>query len=119
MKAAGAGVIRGELRVVFDNLPTIAAGLEPAVNGLIRDELETARDDAKGVVPVRTGRLRDSIVVERIADGWALVAGMFYAFLVEFGTRLRPARPYLTPAFNRALVRIGARMPNVLGRLAR
>src|SRR4051794_40536610 len=98
--AGGRAVIRGEMRVVFDRLPTIANGLEPAVVGVIRQELETGAHDARAAAPVRTGRLRDSIVVEQILDGWALVAGVFYAVMVEFGTRLRPARPFLTPAFN-------------------
>jgi hypothetical protein len=58
-------------------------------------------------------------VVEKVMGGYALVAGVFYAILVELGTRLRPARPFLTPAFNAALQRIAARLPNVLGRLGR
>jgi hypothetical protein len=110
-------VIRAEVRVDFDHLPKIAAGLEPAVYGLIAAELETARGDARQAAPVRTGRLRDSIVVEKILEGWALVAGVSYAMLVELGARGRAARPFLQPAFQRALIRVGERLPLVLGRL--
>jgi HK97 gp10 family phage protein len=112
-------VIHGEVRVVFDNLPRIANGLGPAVEGVIVQELEIARAQARTNAPVRTGRLRDSIVVEKVMGGWALTASVFYAVLVELGTRLRPARPFLTPAFAAAMQRIAARLPNVLGRLGR
>lgn len=112
-------VIRGELRVVFDRLPQIAGGLQMAVEGAIHDELEVARGEARDAAPVRTGRLRDSIVVEKIMGGYALVAGVFYAVLVELGTRLRPARPFLTPAFNRAMQRLGGRLAVALRGLAR
>ncbi|MGE4164205.1 MAG: HK97 gp10 family phage protein [Vicinamibacterales bacterium] len=112
-------MIRGELRVVFDHLPRIASGLQPAVDGVIAHELGQARDEARADAPVRTGRLRDSIVVEKIAGGYALVAGVFYAILVELGTRLRPGRPFLLPSFTRAVGRIGHRLPDALARLAR
>ena len=112
-------MIRGELRVVFDHLPRIAAGLQPAVDDLIRSELEAGRSEAQAAAPVRTGRLRDSIVVEKVMGGYALVAGVFYAILVELGTRLRPGRPFLLPAFTRSMTRIGQKLPDVLARLAR
>jgi HK97 gp10 family phage protein len=112
-------VIRGELRVVFDHLPRIASNLQSTVDGVIVHELELGRDEARGNAPVRTGRLRDSIVVEKVMGGYALVAGVFYAILVELGTRFRPGRPFLMPAFTRALTRIGQCLPDALGRLVR
>lgn len=112
-------MIRGELKVVFDNLPRIAAGLQPTVDALIAAELEQGRREAREAAPVRTGRLRDSIVVERVMGGFALVAGVFYAILVELGTRFVPGRPFLLPAFTRAMTRIGQKLPGALERLAR
>ena len=55
---------------------------------------------AKTLVPVRTGALRDSItthlngLVAEITGG----EGLTYAHLIEYGTRGRPAQPYLRPA---------------------
>jgi HK97 gp10 family phage protein len=57
-------------------------------------------EEAKTLVPVRTGALRDSIVthlnglVAEITAG----EGLSYAHLIEYGTRGRPAQPYLRPA---------------------
>ncbi len=115
----GAQVIRAELRVDFDHFPAIISGLPGAVDGLIQQELEVARDAAKDDAPVRTGRLRDSIIVEKAEEGWALVAGVFYALWVELGSQGRPGRLFLRPNFFAAIDRIGTRLPNVLEVLAR
>jgi len=60
-------------------------------------------DDAREVVPVRTGRLRDSIVAETpIMSGdeikCVISANTEYAIYVEMGTKKMKARPYLKPA---------------------
>lgn len=112
-------MIVAEFKVQFDRLPAIAEGLQPAVEGLVKHELAVAQEEARAAAPVRTGELRDSILVVWLGDAWALVAGAAHAMLVELGTRLVPARPFLAPAFRRAFARIGARLPAVLGRLAR
>lgn len=69
---------------------------------------------AKGLVPVRTGALRDSIKVKpsRFEDGGHLVQAQgsgdydkFYAIFVELGlkkTRNMKARPYLRPALHQS-----------------
>ena len=61
-------------------------------------------DDARIMVPVKTGRLRDSIVVETpslIGDSeirCVISANVHYAVYVELGTWKMTARPYLKPA---------------------
>lgn len=67
------------------------------------------QDEAKRLVPVDTGTLRDAIVVDAIRKAGAVVAvevgptnpPAFHAHLVEFGTnRGSPAQPYMRPAWD-------------------
>lgn len=66
----------------------------------------TAKDiakDAKARVPVRSGRLRDSITPERIDEFTQIVTvHAEYAAFVEYGTRHMAAQPYLIPAVEAA-----------------
>jgi HK97 gp10 family phage protein len=60
-------------------------------------------DDARLLVPVKTGRLRDSIVAETpIMSGdeirCVISASTTYALFVELGTWKMKARPYLKPS---------------------
>lgn len=60
-------------------------------------------DDAREIVPVRTGRLRDSIVAEtpEITGNeirCVISANVDYAIYVEMGTWKMRARPYLKPS---------------------
>jgi hypothetical protein len=64
-----------------------------------RNELaDTIKDQAKDIVPVRTGALRDSIIVENDKDYSHITAKSNYAAFVELGTRNMPAQPYMLPA---------------------
>lgn len=62
-------------------------------------------EDAKRLVPVDTGELRDSITVSvegRGPDAIARIsAGAEHALPVELGTRNTRAQPYLRPALRR------------------
>jgi len=61
------------------------------------------RDDAKRIVPVRTGRLRASIgISDPGRDRVVVDATAPYAGYVELGTRYMKAQPYLRPALYRA-----------------
>ena len=60
-------------------------------------------DDARQIVPVKTGRLRDSIVTETpVMSGneikCVISANTYYAIYVECGTSRMKSRPYLKPA---------------------
>jgi HK97 gp10 family phage protein len=57
-------------------------------------------DAAKGLAPVRTGFLRDSIGCDIEGLDLTLYAGADYASYVEFGTRRMSAEPFLRPAFD-------------------
>jgi len=78
-----------------------------AVN-VLREQAKTVRDDARTRVPVDTGALQRSIrysvskknVAASIHAGGKKVNGTdtFYAQFIEFGTKNKPARPFLYPA---------------------
>ena len=60
-------------------------------------------DDARQLVPVKTGRLRDSIVAETPTMSGdeircVISASTTYALFVELGTWKMKARPYLKPS---------------------
>lgn len=60
------------------------------------EEIETL---SRQYVPVRTGRLRSTIMTERFSElEGAVMAYAEYAKFVEYGTRYMRAQPYLRPA---------------------
>lgn len=66
-------------------------------------------EDAKRVVPVRTGRLRDSIRVGSFTsrESVRVDATAPYAGYVELGTRYMDAQPYLRPSLYKWRGRLG------------
>lgn len=63
--------------------------------------------DAQAVVPVKTGFLRDSISAQAVSDLEVdIEAAAPYSAAVEYGTQRMPARPYLTPAVEKARGRL-------------
>lgn len=85
---------------VEDFSDDIRAAIENAIERGLMAIGETAEAYAKEIVPVDTGRLRNSLTYEVAADEQAVYIGsrVEYAPAVELGTsRMRP-RPYLKPA---------------------
>lgn len=98
----------------------------PRLESAVRAACERVSQEAKAIVPVDTGALRDSIAVVEPVDSGSAVEGkveatMHYAPYVEFGTGERgasspgagpgpytpgwpgmPAQPYLRPALDTA-----------------
>lgn len=59
------------------------------------------REVSKGIAPVNTGKLRDSIYSDRIDKGeWIYGSDLEYAHYIEFGTRYIQAEPFLRPAID-------------------
>jgi len=81
---------------------------------LLYEVMNNIRTEAKRIVPVDTGRLKNSIHLEptRPANKISCVAGTNYAEHVEFGTSKQKAQPYMRPAKDIVLRRD-------LGKLAR
>lgn len=74
--------------------------IAPSMDALGSAIVERARE----LVPVDTGKLRDSISYSYRQDTGQLQihADMRYAIYIEMGTRARPATPYLRPALQAA-----------------
>lgn len=91
INARGIRALQGRLR-----------GLSDRVAGVTDEAVREFADDVaahmKGVVPVDTGVLRDSIAVEKAGDGYTVgPRGVDYAEFVENGTSRSPAQPYVAP----------------------
>lgn len=73
--------------------------LQPDIGEMLHRVADLVLADAKDQVPVKTGRLRDSLVAE-VSDTEARVGSrdVDYAQDVELGTAHEHARPYLKPS---------------------
>jgi HK97 gp10 family phage protein len=64
--------------------------------------------EAQRRAPVKTGRLRGSIVARRLGPmSWEVSAEAPYAAYVEYGTSRAPAQPYFRPAFETVKAKFG------------
>lgn len=67
---------------------------------LVELAAEMTANEARHLVPVRTGRLQRSIEVMRLGFMmWKAFSDLYYAGYVEFGTSRMHARPYFRPAW--------------------
>lgn len=110
--------------VEAESLRRRLAALEPAVRERVMEPVLSAAAErvasrARGLVPSRTGRLRRSIRTARDGDNWYTLAGdhaAFYAAMVERGTRVAGARPYMRPAYDAERERIRMDLARALRR---
>lgn len=70
-----------------------------ATNAGVDELLAWMEAEARANAPVVSGEFRDSIHVERDADGARLVSDSDHSAFVEFGTSDSSAQPTITPAF--------------------
>lgn len=102
-------------------------GITIEIEKLAMDRLEQAAElvaqAARQKVPVRTGKLKDTIRVVRLKGdpkqdvrvyaGNRVKGGAFYAHMVEYGTfNTMPAKPFLRPALNSVRGRIKSIVEN-------
>lgn len=81
------------------NIKTYSKDAHDKVSDAIQHGALSITADAKRIVPVDTGALRNSIQYTKISDLEAEVGtNIEYAPHVEFGTIKQRAQPYLTPA---------------------
>ncbi|MGH9988371.1 MAG: HK97 gp10 family phage protein [Nitrososphaeraceae archaeon] len=85
---------------IISSLRRLSEGIPNATKAALDTSLKLGVEKAKQIVPVRTGVLQRSIHHElKSAEQGDLLAGggnVDYAKFVEFGNRIRPARPYLS-----------------------
>lgn len=89
--------------MLSSRLPQIAAAMEPKAEAVIAKAAHDIARNAKELVPVESGDLRDSIEPREVAPlHWEVEAGEYYASFVEFGTHLHGGpRPFMVPAAER------------------
>jgi HK97 gp10 family phage protein len=75
------------------------AAMEKLSKEIMRQWLENSENIAKEIVPVRTGKLRESIKAEKTTKNKGKIeAKTDYSVFVELGTSKQRAQPYLRPA---------------------
>jgi len=91
------------IEIVNDNRDKFKSELEKAIHTALDEIGAKAESYAKSVVPVDTGRLRDSIT-HKVNDADSSVevgSDVHYASYVELGTSRMRAQPYLRPSIER------------------
>lgn len=117
---AGGPYGRGAFRLTWRGAE-IKGQITDAVLQAMDETAEAAKAEAKAIVPVDTGRLRESIdaIVEQRGSGdrrtLMLFAAAPYALFVELGTVHMPARPYLRPAIDAEAPKLTARIRAAIG----
>lgn len=84
-------------------LPHTRAAAQELLRQKLARTAQAIRNDALLAAPVDTGRLRQSITVQEIAeDHYRVGTNVDYAPHVEFGTRNTAPQPFLRPALEKA-----------------
>lgn len=104
--------------IKYNNLPRIAEQLPQAVSEIVRKAAYDVEAHAKSIVPVDTGKLKNSITSEFPSQTKAIISPHTeYAAYVEFGTRRQRAKPYMRPAAERVAPAFLANMKRLEERL--
>lgn len=118
-------MLTATIEVKFNRLPPMPADLRKRVDEIIEGAAFAVEAQAKAVVPVDTGALKNSIQAapEDDAGGrsgtWIVSTGeTTYAAEVEFGSNGRAARPYFTPAVELVRPRFLGQMQSVVEEIA-
>lgn len=83
-------------------IPQIRAGMEPKAASAVAKACMDIEAGAKGMAPVDTGALRNSIQSSVGGLSGEVTAGVEYAIYQEFGTYKMAAQPFMTPAADAA-----------------
>lgn len=88
---------------LIKNLKQYVNSKEPELLGVVAHSSANIRFDAKHIVPVDTGYLRENINYEIMQRKNRIIgetaANTDYAIYVEFGTSKMRAQPFMEPAF--------------------
>ncbi|QKY79501.1 hypothetical protein SEA_PHTOWN_18 [Streptomyces phage PHTowN] len=92
------GINARGIRGAQQRLRRLSDRLAGVTDEAISEFADDVTNHMKGVVPVDTGRLRDSISKEKAGDSYTVgPRGVEYAEYVENGTSRSPAQPYVAP----------------------
>ena len=91
------------------NLQELGKRLENAARDVVEEAGAAILENAKARAPTKTGKLKESIVLETEEDGLSVTikATAPYAKAVEFGTLRQPAQPFMFPALEEERANIG------------
>lgn len=95
------------LRQLGEAMDQAGAAAEAGVAAGVRLTAEATAFVEQINVPVHTGALRDGIKIRHSDSGQSAQVGiwdptLYYALFVEWGTSIRPAVPFATPAAEKA-----------------
>ena len=99
--------ITGSVKIEFNNFPYMRQAMINEVQKAVKETGEEVINEARRIVPVRTGRLRASLRVGKVEKQLGTDPAYFavnlssdapYWGYVEYGTRHMAARPYIRPA---------------------
>lgn len=92
-----------QIRVVFNNLPQLAAALGTNADRIVEATANAIAADAAGSAPHLTGALAGSIKASKVGQNhYRVTTGVDYAVYVEMGTGHGPAQPYMVPSAHNA-----------------
>jgi HK97 gp10 family phage protein len=90
------------VEVNFAPIDNLDKKIPQAIADGLKEIGDSIVEGAKAIVPVRTGRLRDSISIQELGPQHVTVgAATEYADAVEYGTYRMAARPYIGPQLDR------------------
>lgn len=115
--AVGAVVVHVKTRKTFNQTPSIIKSVRSNSAMAAYNFARRTQTSARRRAHVITGRMRDSIMAEKIAYGHhRVVVGMEYGVYEEYGTRHRPPHPFFRPAVEENKVRFMQDMKKVFHR---
>lgn len=84
---------------IDNSLSELSTDIENDFKNLLKKTAEKIRDDAKRIVPVRTGTLRNSIDINKLNEfEYSIGSDLYYAGFVEYGTIKMKPSPYMRQA---------------------
>lgn len=104
-------MIRTSVRTVHNHLPALIGTLPDAVEDPLEQLADKVAAKARSKAPAGSRRRRLKKSIQKVrgpATGalgrirWFVGSDLWRAFFVEFGTRQKPARPFLYPAAREA-----------------
>ena len=94
-------IVRVNASAAVANIEKLITGIPNAAKRGTRRAAEDGLNDARRLVHVRTGMLKNSLgIIQETENRTSYGSLLHYAAIEEYGSSRRPAHPYITPRFN-------------------